>query len=161
MGTTDERAHCPCHPGTEGSSGCPTAGSLDLWGHGPPPHAGGEELGNERASCQQRKEVEDSADQPSIYISNVSIQGQEIHQGPEASRTLKGTTLSPGSKRRRLQPSRASRTGSANPRFGNEGSCDFCCTLSIQINKQTKFTSKADASEIASFIKSIQVPGTH
>ena len=34
----------------------------------------GGKLGNEHASCQQRKETEDSAEQPSIYLLNVSIQ---------------------------------------------------------------------------------------
>ena len=68
--------HWPCHPGTEGLSGCP--GSLDLWGSGPPPHNGGGVGGgswetNMQAVSRGRKQ-KISAEQPSIYLLNVSIQ---------------------------------------------------------------------------------------
>ena len=64
---------------------------------------------------------------------------QETHQGPETSGTLKGTTLNPRSKSRCLWPSRAIRTGSANPQFGNEGSGDFYSRLSTQNKNKIHF----------------------
>ena len=65
-----------------------------------------------------------------------------MHQGPETPGTLKGTTLNLGSKSRCPWPSRVIRTGSAHPRFGNGGSCDFCLRLSIQNKKTHKISFK-------------------
>ena len=161
MGTTDRCAHWPGHPGTEGSSGCP--GSLNLWGRGPPPHDGGGAGEAGKRTCKLSAEEGDrrfsraALDLPLEHLNP----GRRRIRGPRPQEPLRGPprTLDPraGACDHHEPSEQAQQILSLEMRDPVTSAAGF----PSKTKTKTKFISKADTSEIASFIKSIQVPGTH